>query len=251
MGSERKPAVLVTGASQGIGAGIAVAMARAGYDVAVTSTAVGKLAPVVAEIGAAGARALAVELDVRSQASIEQAMADAVAGFGEFDVLVNNAGINLQKSLLETSRADWDAVVATNLTGTVFMTQQMGRHLIAAGRPGCVINIGSAHGVVGFANRTAYGSTKAALHHLCKVLAVEWAPHNIRVNAVTPGWVVTPSRAARTVTPEAARLRLERIPLRRPCTIGEVAAAVLFLASPAGAYITGQTMILDGGVTVQ
>ncbi len=243
--------MLVTGASQGIGAGIAVAMARAGYDVAVTSTAVGKLATVIAAVKAEGVRALAVELDVRLQASIERAMADAVAGLGAFDVLVNNAGINLQKSLLETTREDWDAVVATNLTGTVFMTQQMGRHLIEATRPGCVINIGSAHGVVGFANRTAYGSTKAALHHMCKVLAVEWAPHNIRVNAVTPGWVVTPSRAARAVTPEHARLRLERIPLRRPCTIEEVAAAVVYLASPAAAYITGQTMILDGGVTVQ
>jgi len=226
-------------------------MAHAGYDVAVTSTAVSKLAVVVAAVEAAGGRAYAVGLEVRSQDSIERAMASAVAAFGEFDVLVNNAGINLQKSLVETTREDWDAVLATNLTGTVFMTQQMGRHLIAAGRPGCVINIGSAHGVVGFSNRTAYGSSKAALHHLCKVLAIEWAPHQIRVNAVAPGWVVTPSRVTRKVTPEHAKLRLERIPLRRPCTLDEVAAAVIYLASPAAAYITGQTLILDGGVTVQ
>ena len=226
-------------------------MARKGYDVAVSSTRPEKLSEVLGQLTAAGARAFAVQLEVRSQASIERAMASVVAEFGEIDVLVNNAGVTLQKSALDVTRAEWETVISTNLTGTFFMSQQMGRHLVGAGRPGCIINIASTHGVVALAKRSAYGIAKAGIMHMCKTLAIEWAEHGIRVNAVAPGWVVTPSRAALPVTPEHAQLRVARVPMHRPGTIEEVAGAVCYLASPEAAYVTGQTLVLDGGLTVQ
>jgi NAD(P)-dependent dehydrogenase (short-subunit alcohol dehydrogenase family) len=251
MQRKRRPTVFVTGASQGIGAGIAVTMAQRGYDVAMSSTRPAKLAPVVEQVKAAGARAFAVELEVCSQPSVEAAMAAVVKEFGEVDVLVNNAGVTMARPALDMTREEWNRIIDTDLTGTFFMSQQMGRHLIATKRPGCVISIASTHGIVAFQGRGAYGIAKAGVSHMCKVLAVEWAPHNIRVNAVAPGWVVTPSRAAIKVTPEYEKVRLDRIPLHRPGQIDEVAAAVCYLASPEASYITGHTIVLDGGVTVQ
>ncbi len=249
--SARKPAAFVTGASQGIGAGIAVALARDGYDVAVASTGPDKLAGILADLEAAGARAMPVALDLRSLAGIEQAMTAVVAEFGELDVLVNNAGVVMNHAALEVTAAEWENVIGINLTGAFFMSQQMGRHLVGAGRPGCIINIASTHGIVAVANRAAYGAAKAGMIHMTRMLAIEWAEQGIRVNAVAPGSVPTPARAAIQSEPGRAQERLARIPLRRTCSIEEVAGAVSYLASPQAAYITGQTLILDGGVTAQ
>lgn len=244
-----RPTAFVTGASQGIGAAIALALARDGYDVAVSSRDAGKLSGIVAQVTAAGARAVPVALDVCSPAGVEQAMTEAVAAFGRIDVLVNNAAVTLRKSALEVTREEWDAVLETNLTGTFFMTQQMGRHLIAIKHPGCIINIASTHGVVGFAMRSTYGITKAAIIHMTRMLAIEWAEHGIRVNSVAPGTVSTPSREAFMAEPGYREMMLNRIPLRRVGTPEEVAAAVCYLASPQASYITGQTLLLDGGLT--
>ena len=167
--STRRPTVFVTGASQGIGAGIALEMARRGYDVAVSSTRPEKLAPVLDGIRAAGARALAVPLEIREQASIERALAAVLAEFGELDVLVNNAALALRKPALEFTREEWNAVIDTNLTGTFFMTQAMGRYLISDKRQGTIISITSTHGIVGMANRSAYGITKAAVMHMTRM----------------------------------------------------------------------------------
>ncbi len=249
-GVGRRPTVFVTGASQGIGAGIAVTMAGKGYDVAISSTQPEKLGPVIEQVKAAGARVHVVQLEVRSQESIERAMASVVAEFGEVDVLVNNAGITMQRPAIDVSRAEWDGIIATDLSGVFFMSQQMGRHLIATKRGGCIISIASTHGVVAFQNRSTYGIAKAAVMHMTRTLAAEWAEHNIRVNAIAPGWVVTPSRAALKVTPEYEKLRLARIPLRRPGAIEEVAGAVCYFASPEASYVTGQTLVMDGGVTI-
>ena len=144
--------------------------------------------------------------------------------------------------------------IGINLTGSFFMSQQMGRHLIGGRRPGCIINIASTHGIVAVANRTAYGIAKAGMIHMTRMLAIEWAEQGIRVNAVAPGSVPTPARAALQSpanNPGRAAERLARIPLRRTGTIEEIASAVSYLASPGAAYITGQTLILDGGVTAQ
>ena len=247
----RRPTIFVTGASQGIGAGIAVEMARQGYDVAVSSTRPEKLSPVLEAIKAAGARALPVALDVRDQSSIERAMAAVAGEFGELDVLVNNAALALRKMAIDFTRAEWDEVVGTGLTGTFFMSQAMGRHLIAQKRGGAIISITSTHGLVALAERSAYGIAKAGVIHMARMLAIEWAAHGIRVNTVAPGAVVTPARATMPMAPDHAAKRMARIPMKKLCSIDDIAAAVVYLASPQASYITGQTLVLDGGVTSQ
>ena len=244
-----RPAAFVTGASQGIGAATALALARDGFDVAVSSTRPEKLAPVVEGIRSAGARAITIGLDVREQASIERALAEAVSACGRLDVLVNNAGVPLTRPALEVTPEEWQTVLDVNLRGTFFMSQQMGRHLVKTGRPGVIVSIASTHGLVALAGRSAYGIAKAAVMHMTRMLAIEWADHGIRVNAVAPGRVDTPSRAGSLAKPGYRDAALGRIPLKRFGTADEVAGAVSYLASPAAAYITGQTIVLDGGLT--
>ena len=246
-----RPTAFVTGASQGIGAAIAVALAREGYDVALSSRRRASLDDTVAQVTAAGARALPVELDVLAETGIERAMNDVLNGFGRLDLLVNNAGVTNQKPALEITPAEWDAVIATNLTGTFFMSQQMGRHLVATKRAGAIISIGSTHGLVAMPLRVAYGSSKGGITQLTRLLAIEWAEHGIRVNAIAPGRVETASRAALNREPGYRERVLKRIPLGRFASCEDVAEAVCYLASPAAAYITGQTLILDGGLTAQ
>lgn len=248
-----RPVVFVTGASYGIGAATAVAFAGIGYDVAVSATRVENLTAVTRNLAELGARVAPLALDLCSQSSIEHAMAEVVRVLGKVDVLVNNAGANLRKRALDVTAGEWDALIAANLTGTFFMTQRMGRHLVEGKRAGCIINITSTNGVVGIAERSTYGISKAAVSHMTKMLAIEWAEHGIRVNAVAPGRVDTesPSRAATAADPKYMQQMLSRIPLRRLCTSGEVAAAACYLASPQAAYITGQTLLLDGGLTSQ
>jgi NAD(P)-dependent dehydrogenase (short-subunit alcohol dehydrogenase family) len=240
----------VTGASQGIGAAIAVALARDGFDVAVSSTRPEKQAGVVSQIGAAGGRAVPVALDVRAQESIEKAMAQVVGACGHLDVLVNNAGVPLRRLALEVTPAEWETVLDVNLKGTFFMSQQMGRHLVAAKRAGCIISLASTHGLVGYAQRSTYGISKAGIIQMTRMLAIEWAEHGIRVNAIAPGTVDTPSRAEYfSAHPAARAAMIERIPFHRFATSGEVAGMVCYLASPQAAYVTGQTLVLDGGLT--
>jgi NAD(P)-dependent dehydrogenase (short-subunit alcohol dehydrogenase family) len=244
-----KRTAFVTGASQGIGAAIAAALARDGCDVAVSSTRPGKLASVITAIEAEGRRAVAVPLDVRSQASIEQALSVVIDHLGELDILVNNAAIPLRKDALDITRDEWEQVLDTDLKGAFFMTQQMGRHLVQRGCGGCIISVSSTHGLVGAAGRAAYGIAKASLLHMTRMLAIEWAEYGIRLNAVAPGRVETASRAGSLFAPGYRDWALNRVPLHRFATAEEVAAAVSYLASPAAAYITGQTLVLDGGLT--
>ena len=179
-----------------------------------------------------------------------RAIADAAAAFGGLDVLVNNAGVpSLGKPAVEITRAEWEGNIGINLTGTFFMSATMGRYLIGEKRPGCVISLASTHGVVGFAGASAYGIAKAGISHMTRMLAIEWAPHNIRVNTVAPGTTLTKSRAPSLENPARRELMVNRIPLRRLGAPEEMAGAIRYLASPLASYITGQTLLLDGGLT--
>ena len=248
--SARKRTAFVTGATQGLGAALALRLARDGYDVAVSGTSVKNLAATVSALKEGGARVVAVPLDLRSQESTEQAMAQVIGEFGELDVLVNNAGVTTRSLAVDVTREEWQSVMDVNLTGAFFMSQQMGRHLIAQKRAGCIVNLSSTHGLVGFAQRSTYGISKAGISHMTRMLAIEWAEHRIRVNAIAPGTVATPSRVAFfTADTGGFKAMIDRVPLARLCEMEEVAAMVSYLASPAAEYITGQTMVLDGGLT--
>jgi NAD(P)-dependent dehydrogenase (short-subunit alcohol dehydrogenase family) len=252
MAQAGRKVAFVTGAAFGIGNAIALALARDGFDVAVSGTKSGNVANTCGELTSGGVRALAVGLDVRSVQSVHAAFALVIAELGAIDVLVNNAGIPVNKPALEIAPDEWDNIVATNLNGTFYMCQAMGRYLIDAGREGVIINIGSTHGIVAFPKRSAYGVSKAGVMHLTRMLAIEWAPHGIRVNAIAPGRVNTnsPGRASTLTDPGYLELARKRIPLGRFCEVQDVAEAARYLASPAAAYMTGHTMVLDGGVTV-
>ena len=244
-------AALVTGASYGVGAATALALTRAGYDVAVTATKIENLASTVQALQASGRRVLPLVLDLRDEANIARMTKEVYGALGGIDVLVNNAGANLRKRATDVTAAEWDALMAVNIRGTFFLTQQVGRGMIASGRGGAIVNIASTHALAGAPERSTYGISKAALLDMTRMLAVEWAEHGIRVNAVAPGRLATasPSRAEKGADRDYMDAMLERIPLRRLATAEEVAAAVVYLASPAAASITGQVLVLDGGLT--
>jgi NAD(P)-dependent dehydrogenase (short-subunit alcohol dehydrogenase family) len=247
----QKRAALVTGASYGVGAATALALARRGFNVAVTATKLENLAATVQALQAAGVRVVPAALDLRDAASLAPKASEIIAALGGLDLLVNNAGANLRKDAIEVTTQEWDALMDVNLRGTFFLTQQAGRHFIAGGRGGCIVNIASTYAFVGAPERSAYGISKAALVGMTRMLAVEWAAHNIRVNAVAPGRLVTvsPSRVGKGADPAYMEAMLKRIPLRRQATVEEVAAAVVYLASSAAASMTGQVVTLDGGLT--
>jgi NAD(P)-dependent dehydrogenase (short-subunit alcohol dehydrogenase family) len=244
-------AALITGASYGVGAATALALARDGFDVAITATKIENLATTRKSLEALGVRAVPAALDLRDGPGMASSFSAIVADLGGLDVLVNNAGTNLRKDATEVTAAEWDAVMDVNLRGTFFLTQAVGRHLIATGRGGCIVNVASTYALVGAPERSTYGISKAALVGMTRMLAVEWAEHGIRVNAIAPGRLVTasPSRAGKGADPAYMEAMFKRIPLRRQATAEEVAATVAYLASPAAGAMTGQLLVLDGGLT--
>jgi NAD(P)-dependent dehydrogenase (short-subunit alcohol dehydrogenase family) len=243
---------LITGASYGVGAATAVALARHGFNVAITATRIENLGATSEAVSEAGSRALPIAFDLTSQASIEAAVEAVSNAWGPVDVLVNNAAVNLRKAALDVTPSEWDAVMAANVKGTFFVTQRVARDLIDSGRPGVIINIASVHGLLGVPERSTYGISKGALIQMTRMLAVEWAEHDIRVNAIAPGRLDTPSpsRAATGGNPAYMQRMLERIPLHRLATAEQVAAAASYLAGPAAAALTGHVLVLDGGLSV-
>ena len=248
--STTRRTALVTGASYGIGAAIADALARDGYDVAVSELTAEALADTVKQIESHGARAVPVALDVRAQPSVEACMRQVLGAFGTLDLLVNNAGVLLRKPVIDMTRDEWAMVMDVNLTGTFFMSQQMGRHLIGTKRKGSIISIASTHGIVGIGNISAYGISKAGITQMTRMLAIEWAEHAIRVNAIAPGTTETPTRKKSLgADPARRQMMIDRIPFKRFCTEADVAGLASYLASPAADYVTGQTILVDGGLT--
>jgi 2-deoxy-D-gluconate 3-dehydrogenase len=236
---------LVTGATRGIGRGVAAYLARLGARVLVTGRSQEAASHAAAELG--GAEGIA--LDVADPDSIGAAVETAWAG-GGIDVLVNNAGTNIPQKALEVTRAAWDEVVTTNLTGLFFMSQAVARRWVAEGRAGNIVNIGSQSGLVALDLRAAYCASKAGVVNLTRELAFEWAEHGIRVNCVAPTFVLTPMTRPMLDDPGFARGVLDMIPLGRLAEPDEVAAAVAYLATPAAAMITGHTLVVDGGWTI-
>jgi NAD(P)-dependent dehydrogenase (short-subunit alcohol dehydrogenase family) len=241
---------IVTGGASGIGRATAGLLASAGARVAIVDRDADGAAAAAAEIGA-GAFALAA--DVADEAAVEGAFAEAAGEEGPATILVNNAGLAIRKPATELARADWDAVVAVNMTGMFLCARAAARRMIAAGRAGAIVNTASIMGLSGggLYPNISYQTTKGAVVNMTRALAVEWAPHRIRVNAVAPTYVRTPFIAPLLGDP-ALVARIEAMtPLRRLAEPEEVAAAILFLASPAAAMITGHTLPVDGGFLAQ
>jgi NAD(P)-dependent dehydrogenase (short-subunit alcohol dehydrogenase family) len=194
-------------------------------------------------------RAIAIALDLRSQASIAAAFEGALTGLGELDLLVNNAGRALVRPSVDVSEAEWDDVIDTNLKGAFFLSQLFGRTCIARKRPGAIVSMASTHGMIGIPQRAVYGISKAGLIQMTRMLAIEWADKDIRVNAVAPTTVLTESRQRMLSDPKVRADMLARIRTGRFATPQEVAAAVVYLASPGAASVTGHTLMVDGGLT--
>jgi NAD(P)-dependent dehydrogenase (short-subunit alcohol dehydrogenase family) len=242
---------LVTGASRGLGRAMALGLAGAGADVALAGRDRGTLEPVAQEIERdLGCQALPAPLDVADLEAIPSAVEAVVTRFGRIDILVNNAGMNIRNSTLDYTPEEWDTVLDTNLKGTFFLTQQVGRHMIGAGG-GKILNISSMTAFLGVPTVPAYTASKAALQQLTRMLAVEWAEHNIQVNALAPGWISTDLTAALKTHPHLEpryRWILSRTPAGRFGEPHELVGAAVFLCSPAADFITGQILAVDGGI---
>lgn len=236
---------LVTGASQGIGRACAVALAEAGAAVALAARNEGKLREVAEEITAKGGKADVFQLDMASEDGIKAVVKAAAAKFGKLDILVNNAGITRDTLSMRMKRADWDEVIATNLTGAHLAAQASISGMLKQ-RWGRIINISSIFGQMGQAGQVNYAASKAGLIGLTMALAREVASRNITVNAVAPGWIDT---AMTGVLPDEMKEQMKKaIPLGRAGTPDEVAYAVRWLASDEAAYITGHVLSINGGL---
>jgi NAD(P)-dependent dehydrogenase (short-subunit alcohol dehydrogenase family) len=241
---------LVTGASRGLGRFFALALARAGADVAVTSRTLASLEGTRKEIEALGRRCVPVALDVRLQPSIEAAVAAAHQALGRIDILVNNAGCNVRKPALDLTWDDWNTVLDTNLRGPFFVAQAVARHMTGQGS-GRIINIGSVTCVAGYAGMGPYGASRGGIKQLTMSLAADWGPAGVTVNCLAPGWFKTAQNAVMYEDAAWVKYLSEKIPLRRPGNVeGDLEGALIFLASDASRYVTGQTLLVDGGISV-
>lgn len=238
--------VIVTGASQGIGQSIAVCLARWGARVTLAARNLERLQTTAHLVEAAGSTACIVATDVTQAAQIQAMVDTTMEHFGQVDVLVNNAGMMLQRPLLELTESEWHQVLDTNLTSMFLSCQQVGRHFVAQQR-GKIINIASHWGFIGVSNVAPYCASKGGVVQLTRALAVEWARYNITVNAVAPGYIATELNETARNTEGLRNHMLRQIPLRRFGEVDEVGHVVAFLSSDAANFITGQTLVVDGG----
>lgn len=239
---------LVTGASRGLGQYFGRALARAGSDLIITSRKREDLSAFVTEVEAMGRKAVPLALDVRDHGSIQRMAEEAQAAFGQIHILVNNAGCNVRKPALEVTWEDWNLILDTNLRGSFFVAQAIARGMIPH-RYGRIINIGSVTSVAGYAGLGPYTASRGGIRQLTMSLADDWGKHGVTVNCLAPGWFKTAQNRVMYEDEGWVEYLTERIPLKRPGEPHDLDGAIVFLASEASRYVTGQTLLVDGGIS--
>jgi len=237
---------LVTGASRGLGAAMAEALASAGADVALHAS-VQPAAKTADAIGAIGRRTHLLTGDLSERSTAEQLISDTLSAFGRLDILVNNAGIIRRHAAVDHTDEDWDSVIEVNLTSVFRLSRAAGRHMIARGAGGKIVNIASLLSFQGGITVPGYAAAKGGVTQLTKALANEWAPHGINVNAIAPGYMQTDNTAALRADEARNRQITARIPAGRWGSPSDLGGAVVFLASPASDYVHGHVLVVDGG----
>jgi gluconate 5-dehydrogenase len=239
---------LVTGTSRGLGQYFARALARAGADIAITSRDIKALSSFAGELQAMGRQTFSAELDVRDYSSIQRGIAAIEAHFGKIDILVNNAGCNIRKPALDVTWDDWNTILDTNLRGSFFVAQAVARGMIGRSY-GRIINIGSVTSVAGYAGLGPYGASRGGIRQLTMSLADDWGGSGITVNCLAPGWFKTQQNRALYENTAWVEYICDRIPVKRPGLPDDLDGAIVFLASESSRYITGQTLLVDGGIS--
>jgi gluconate 5-dehydrogenase len=239
---------VVTGASRGLGRYMARALAKAGADIVITSRTAGSLDDTAAEIESCGSSVCPLTLDVRDERSIEEMVERAYETYGKLDILVNNAGCNIRKPATEVGWEDWDMVVNTNLKGAFFVARTVARKMML-NRYGRIVNIGSVTSVFGMGGITPYCASRGGVKQMTMSLADDWGVHGITVNCLAPGWFRTSQTQVLYENREWVDYIVDRIPLKRVGEPDDLDGTVIFLASDASSYITGQTILVDGGIS--
>ena len=239
---------VVTGASRGLGQHFARALARAGADLVITGRKLDSLPGFKKEIDSLGRKTLPLELDVRDYDSIQRMVEAAHQYYGKIDILVNNAGCNVRKPAVDVTWDDWNLVVDTNLRGSFFVAQAVAKRMIPR-RYGRIINIGSVTTIFGYANITPYCASRGGVKQMTMSLADDWGPYGITVNCLAPGWFKTEQTKVLYENKEWVEYIIDRIPLKRVGQPNDLDGAIVFLASDASAYLTGHTLLVDGGIS--
>lgn len=237
---------IVTGASRGLGRHFALTLARAGAQVALAARGIDRLEAAVKEIEECGGCAVAVQVDVADRESVGECIETAENTFGPINILVNNAGIAVTKPMLEHTEEDWDSVLDTNLKGVWLVAQEVARRMVRREQSGSIINIASVLGERGIAQLPGYCASKGGIINLTRAMAVELAPHGIRVNTIAPGYIETDMNRDFFATQAGQRL-IKRIPQRRVGQAEDLDGALLLLASDVSRYMTGSVITIDGG----